>query len=69
MRYTQHITLPPVALANAALDRIRRLEALYGSRCPACGSTLPDDTERFELAQGRYYCPRCGYEWGGADDA
>lgn len=63
--YKKYSTPLATALAVAALDRIRRLEALfYGSRCAACGDPLPGDTERFELAPGRYYCARCGCEWG-----
>lgn len=61
-RFTYHSTPLATALANAALDHIRRLEALYGSRCPACGDPLPDDIERYELAPGIYYCTRCGWE-------
>lgn len=60
--YKKYSTPIATALAIAALERIRRLEALCGSRCAACGDPLPGDTERFELARGRYYCPRCGWE-------
>lgn len=62
--YKKYSTPLATALAIAALERIRQLEALYGSRCAACGDPLPEDPERFELARGRYYCARCGCEWG-----
>lgn len=30
--------------------------------CPWCGAPWSEEPERYDLGEGRMFCPRCGYE-------
>jgi hypothetical protein len=55
--------LPYSALAPHGLGvKVFTSNPIVTGYCPWCGTPWPEDSERYDLGEGRMFCPRCGYE-------